>query len=117
MPAPLLRWAGADREMHPVIKAAVLHYEIEFIHPFSDGNGRMGRLWQHVALVRFHPAFEHVPVESVIHARQADDYRTLAASDRAGHATPFLEFALKASRDALAELVGALRPERSTPEA
>jgi Fic family protein len=112
----LLRWAKTDRETHPAIKAAVLHYELEFIHPFSDGNGRAGRLWQHVALVRFHPAFEHVPVESVIHARQADYYRTLALSDRAGSATPFLEFALAASRDALAELVGALRPERATPE-
>jgi Fic family protein len=112
----LLRWARTDRETHPTIKAAVLHYELEFIHPFSDGNGRAGRLWQHVALVRFHPAFEHVPVESVIHARQADYYRTLALSDGAGSATPFLEFALEASKDALAELVGALRPERATPE-
>lgn len=76
----------------------------------------VGRLWQHVALVRFHAAFEHVPVESVIHERQADYYRTLALSDRGGSATPFLEFALAASRDALAELVGALRPERATPE-
>jgi len=112
----LLGWAKADRETHPAIKAAVLHYELEFIHPFSDGNGRVGRLWQHVALVRFHPAFEHVPVESVIHERQADYYRTLALSDRAGNATPFLEFALAATRDALAELVGAVRPERATPE-
>ncbi len=112
----LLHWAKTDRETHPAIKAAVLHYELEFIHPFSDGNGRVGRLWQHVALVRFHPAFEHVPVESVIHERQADYYRTLALSDRAGSATPFLEFALAVSRDALGELVGALRPERATPE-
>lgn len=112
----LLRWATTDRETHPAIKSAVLHYELEFIHAFTDGNGRVGRLWQHVALVRFHPAFEHVPVESVIHERQADYYRTLALSDRAGSATPFLEFALAASRDALAELVGALRPERASPE-
>lgn len=110
----LLRWAKADRDTHPVVKAAVMHYELEFIHPFSDGNGRIGRLWQHVALVRFHPAFAHAPVESVIHARQKEYYRVLALSDRAGNATAFVEFALEALREAMAGLVADLRPEKAT---
>ena len=110
----LLRWSRTDRATHPLVKSAVVHYELEFIHPFSDGNGRVGRLWQHVMLLRFHPAFEYVPLESVIHARQREYYRALGLSDRAGSATPFVELALDALRQALSELVGALRPERAT---
>jgi Fic family protein len=110
----LLRWSRTDRATHPVVKAAVLHCEIEFIHPFSDGNGRIGRLWQHVALLRYHPVFAYVPVESVVHARQAEYYRVLGECDRAGNATQFVEISLEALREALAGLLDELSPERPT---
>lgn len=103
-------------KVHPLIRATVTHYELEFIHPFSDGNGRMGRLWQHRLLLDVHPVFEHVPVESLIRERQRAYYAALAVSDKAGEATPFLEFALDATRAALVELASELRPEPSTPE-
>lgn len=112
----LFEFVRKSSAVHPLVRATVTHYEIEFIHPFSDGNGRIGRLWQHRLLLDVHPVFEHVPVESVIRARQRAYYAALAAADRAGEATPFLEFALDATRAALFELVDELRPEPATVE-
>jgi Fic family protein len=112
----LLGFVANDRATHPLIRAAVVHYELEFIHPFTDGNGRLGRLWQHRVLLDVHPLFEHVPVESVIRAKQRAYYAALATADRAGEATPFIEFALGATKTALFELVGELRAEPATIE-
>jgi Fic family protein len=110
----LLSFVGGDRETHPIVKAAVTHYELEFIHPFSDGNGRIGRLWEHRILLDVHPVFEHVPVESVVRGRQVEYYAALGEADRSGDAAPFLLFSLTAMRDALTELMAELRPERAT---
>jgi Fic family protein len=84
----LLDFVTRDRETHPILKAAITHYEIEFIHPFSDGNGRMGRLWEHRMLLDVHPVFAHVPVESVVRERQEGYYAALGASDRSADAAP-----------------------------
>lgn len=110
----LLGFVRADGATHVLVKAAVVHYELEFIHPFTDGNGRLGRLWQHRLLLDMHPVFEHVPVESIVQARQPAYYAALGESDRAGVANPFLTFALEATRDALAELLAELRPQVPT---
>jgi len=71
--ANLLNWLRQTDE-HPLISSSVFHYEFEFIHPFEDGNGRMGRLWQTLILTRWNPLFATVPVESLIHAGQSEYY-------------------------------------------
>jgi Fic family protein len=107
----LLADLAEDRETPVFVKACVAHYEIEFIHPFSDGNGRMGRLWQHVILLAESPVFALVPTESVIKEHQRAYYAALARSDHAGHSTAFVEFALGALKEALEGFVGTLRPK------
>lgn len=100
--ADLLDWL-ASAAVHPLIASCVFHYEFEFIHPFADGNGRMGRLWQTLILSRWQPVLVYLPVETVIKARQADYYQVLAQADNAGDSTVFIEFMLHALLDALTE--------------
>lgn len=89
----LLRWL-ADTDQHPLIASSVFHYEFEFIHPFSDGNGRMGRLWQTLILSSWNPLFTHVPVESLVHAHQSGYYAALNGSTRRSDSGVFIEFML-----------------------
>lgn len=83
------------------VRNALLAYEFEFIHPFADGNGRMGRLWQTLILSRWTPLFADLPVESIIYVHQQDYYRALAESNAEGASTPFVEFMLGVIRQAL----------------
>lgn len=100
----LFDYVKKDKEIM-LIKSCVFHYELEFIHPFTDGNGRMGRLWQTLLLMRYNPVFEYLPIESLIKNRQKKYYEALSASDKAGNSTPFVEFMLLIIHDALQELL------------
>jgi hypothetical protein len=98
----LLAWLKRT-DAHPLITSCVFHYELEFIHPFADGNGRMGRLWQTLILSRWKPLLAWLPVETVIRDRQAEYYAALATSDKSGQSTAFIEFMLSALLHALHE--------------
>ncbi len=112
----LLEWLKKDTEVPLPIRAAVCHYELEFIHPFQDGNGRMGRLWHGLILFRHHPLFAQVPVESVVRDRQADYYTVLGRCDKAGHSTEFIEFALEVTLEALASIATMPVSKMSAPD-
>lgn len=88
-----------------LLKSCVFHYELEFIHPFANGNVRMGRLWQTLLLMKYNKVFEFLPIESLIKERQKKYYEALSKSDKAGNSTPFIEFMLQIIRDKLEELL------------
>ncbi len=111
----LFGYVRASRTIPKAIVASVCHYEIEFIHPFTDGNGRMGRLWQHVILVNENPLFGLVPFESIIQRRQKEYYSTLRQSDLAGESTVFVEFSLDALYLALEKVWHSYKPTVETP--
>ncbi|MBK5143504.1 Fic family protein [Budviciaceae bacterium BWR-B9] len=90
-------------DIHPLIKSCIFHYELEFIHPFSDGNGRMGRLWQTVILSEWRPELAWLPVETLIQKQQNDYYRVLGEADKASDCTCFIDFMLRVMAGALKE--------------
>ena len=99
----LLGWLEKTDE-HPLVSSCVFHYEFEFIHPFADGNGRMGRLWQTLILSKWNSLFAYLPVETIVRNRQAEYYDSLGRADAQGEATAFVEFMLTALGDAVADI-------------
>ena len=103
--ADLLGWVKSAED-HWLVRSCVFHYEFEFIHPFSDGNGRMGRLWQSLILARHHPIFADLPVESMVHDDQQGYYKAINASNAKADSGAFIDFMLHAIRAALKQLLG-----------
>lgn len=99
----LLRWLHTT-DQHPLVAGSVFHYEFEFIHPFADGNGRMGRLWQTLILFRWNPLFAHIPVESLVHEHQSEYYQALQRSTDRTNSAPFIEFMLRMILDAVSSV-------------
>jgi len=99
----LISWIRTS-EVHPLIKSCVFHYEFEFIHPFADGNGRMGRMWQTLILYKWKKIFGWLPVETLIKKRQDEYYNVLGLCDKAADSAEFIEFLLEAIDDSLKEL-------------
>ena len=100
----LLDWAK-NSDIHMLIRSCVFHYELELIHPFADGNGRIGRLWHTLLLSKWNPAFAWLPVESIIHDRQQEYYEGINASNNAGESTVFIEFMLSAIKASLMDAI------------
>lgn len=97
----LLDWVKTS-DVHMLIRSCVFHYELELIHPFADGNGRIGRLWHTLLLSKWNPTFAWLPVESMIHARQPEYYAAINAS---GESTVFIEFMLSTIKASLIDAI------------
>lgn len=91
-------------ELHPLIKSAVFHYEFEFIHPFADGNGRMGRMWHSLLLGKWKDLFFWLPIEELIQSRQKEYYDALGIADKPADSAEFVELMLEIIRDSLMEI-------------
>lgn len=102
--ADLLGWLERS-DWHPLLASCVVHYELEFIHAFADGNGRLGRLWQTLILSRWNPLLAWLPIEEVIRARQQGYYERLGQADQQGELEPFVSTLLTAIEDALREAI------------
>lgn len=102
----LLSWLR-QTDIHPLIASSIFHYEFEFIHPFADGNGRMGRLWQTLILSEWRAELAWLPVESLIHNQQKEYYQVLGECDRMSDCTPFITFMLEKLIDSLSEGIDA----------
>ena len=108
--ADLFRWLAAT-DAHPLITSSVFHYEFEFIHPFADGNGRMGRLWQSLILARWNPLFADIPVESLIFEHQAEYYQAIQESTQKTDSAPFITFMLRMILDTVTTSTPQVSPQ------
>lgn len=100
----LLDWVKTS-DVHMLIRSCVFHYEFELIHPFADGNGRLGRLWHTLMLSKWNPVFAWLPVESMIYAKQQEYYEAINAANNAGDSTAFIEFMLATIKASLIDAI------------
>ena len=98
----LFAWYRSS-EIHPLIRSAIFHYEFEFIHPFADGNGRMGRMWHSLLLGKWNELFYWLPIEELIRSRQQEYYEALGKSDKEADSSAFVELMLEIILDTLKE--------------
>ena len=101
----LLTWAK-NSELHPVLKSAIVHYEIEIIHPFTDGNGRMGRMWQTLTLAKWNRLFEWIPMETILYRNRSQYYKAIEEAHKDNDSGIFIEFTLSALYEAIEEQRG-----------
>lgn len=107
----LFLWLNEDKETPLLIKSCIFHYEFVFIHPFSDGNGRLARLWQNVLLTSWNPIFEYIPIEPSICKYQSEYYEAISMCHKEGESTLFIEFMLKMIDETLDEVLISVNKE------
>lgn len=100
----LFEWLRKDQDTPILIKSCIFHYELVFIHPFMDGNGRTARLWQNILLTKWNPIFEYIPIESQIQKYQDEYYSVIDMSNKEGKSDRFIEFMLKIIDETLSEI-------------
>ncbi len=113
--ADLFAWIKTTKT-HPLVSSCVFHYEFEFIHPFADGNGRMGRFWQTALLSRFNPVFLWLPVETIVKQHQQDYYNVIAECDAKGDSTKFIEFMLRCIKQSIDDVKTLKATPKATPK-
>ncbi len=106
----LFAWLVSS-EIHPLLASSIFHYEFEFIHPFADGNGRIGRLWQTLILTHWNPLFANLPVESLVNEHQLDYYQALQNSTDQTDSAPFIEFMLRMIMGAVLSFAPQVNPQ------
>jgi Fic family protein len=111
----LLQWLHTT-DQHPLIAGSVFHYEFEFIHPFADGNGRVGRLWQTLILFCWNPLFANIPVESLVYEHQSEYYQALQRSTHQTDSAPFIEFMLRMILEAVSSAATPQVAPQVTPQ-
>ncbi len=111
----LFEFIAQDKKISGIVKACIFHYEFEFIHPFSDGNGRIGRLWQQLLLMQANKILEYISVESLIRNNQSEYYSVLSKCDKLGESTLFIEFMLDKIVAALRLYSNNITYEANTP--
>lgn len=111
----LFEWVKSTKT-HPLVSSCVFHYEFEFIHPFADGNGRMGRMWQTALLTHWKPVFAWLPVETIVKEHQQDYYDAIAKSDNEANSTAFITFMLRCIQQSIKDVATPKTTSKTTPK-